>query len=645
MGGGAEEEMKVVDVEDFEEEDAGAEGSAKETMMLPKMPVRVLLAEGDDSTRHVISALLRKCGYRVASASDGMKAWEILKEKSFNIDLVLTEVELPSMSGFLLLSTIMEHDASKNIPVIMMSSHDSVSMVFKCMLKGAADFLVKPIRKNELRNLWQHVWRKQLANSGPDVQNIQQEENLTERAEERTAVTKVEQLIESVAQKNKEYSEQESDAQGIFVSDIGTTAFDTAMLVNYCSCTRSEPEAESKQANNFLEHKQPTERNFSIPNHKNAEKNGQTKIQSSKDNSLIPTREDGPSLKKRICSNDNNSEKACRDIDLVHISDNQPKHSIQRDVDNMRTSQETDEKCAIPVHLELSLRRSDYSKLENQDKNDRRTLNHSTSSAFSLYNCRTVSNLGNAGDAQICSTSGTQADPENKNGDLAASSQDNTETNRPPIRVVPFPVPVGGLTFDGQPFWNSTPVASLFYPQSAPPTWNSRTSMWQESTPQATSLQQKSLQSDPKEMDHNQVQHVEEQTVVSPPNVNGKQLRIEIPEDEQRNVSPMTGESGTTTLLDSARNTLSSSGCDSTYNRINAPSESPNAFQGVPENPNTGGPRNLSQREVALNKFRLKRKDRCFEKKVRYQSRKLLAEQRPRVKGQFVRQDHSIQGS
>jgi pseudo-response regulator 5 len=49
-----------------------------------------------------------------------MKAWDILKEKTFNIDLVLTEVELPLMSGFLLLSTIMEHDASKNIPVISM---------------------------------------------------------------------------------------------------------------------------------------------------------------------------------------------------------------------------------------------------------------------------------------------------------------------------------------------------------------------------------------------------------------------------------------------------------------------------------------------------------------------------------------------
>lgn len=42
----------------------------------------------------------------------------------------------------------------------VMSSHDSKSMVYKCLSKGAVDFLVKPIRKNELKNLWQHVWRK-----------------------------------------------------------------------------------------------------------------------------------------------------------------------------------------------------------------------------------------------------------------------------------------------------------------------------------------------------------------------------------------------------------------------------------------------------------------------------------------------------
>lgn len=44
--------------------------------------------------------------------------------------------------------------------ISVMSSQDSISMVLKCMLKGAADFLTKPVRRNELRNLWQHVWRR-----------------------------------------------------------------------------------------------------------------------------------------------------------------------------------------------------------------------------------------------------------------------------------------------------------------------------------------------------------------------------------------------------------------------------------------------------------------------------------------------------
>ena len=42
----------------------------------------------------------------------------------------------------------------------VMSSQDSMGVVFKCLSKGAVDFLVKPIRKNELKNLWQHVWRR-----------------------------------------------------------------------------------------------------------------------------------------------------------------------------------------------------------------------------------------------------------------------------------------------------------------------------------------------------------------------------------------------------------------------------------------------------------------------------------------------------
>lgn len=57
----------------------------------------------------------------VAAVADGLKAWEILKARPHKIDLILTEAELPSISGYALLTLIREHEICKNIPVISMS--------------------------------------------------------------------------------------------------------------------------------------------------------------------------------------------------------------------------------------------------------------------------------------------------------------------------------------------------------------------------------------------------------------------------------------------------------------------------------------------------------------------------------------------
>ncbi|XP_008677198.1 two-component response regulator-like PRR1 isoform X1 [Zea mays] len=48
----------------------------------------------------------------------------------------------------------------RHIPIIMMSNRDEVSVVVKCLRLGAAEYLVKPLRTNELLNLWTHVWRR-----------------------------------------------------------------------------------------------------------------------------------------------------------------------------------------------------------------------------------------------------------------------------------------------------------------------------------------------------------------------------------------------------------------------------------------------------------------------------------------------------
>lgn len=85
---------------------------------LPLRSLKVLLVENDDSTRQVVSALLRNCSYEVTTASNGLEAWKILKYLENHIDLVLTEVVMPCLSGIGLLCKIMNHKTCKNIPVI-----------------------------------------------------------------------------------------------------------------------------------------------------------------------------------------------------------------------------------------------------------------------------------------------------------------------------------------------------------------------------------------------------------------------------------------------------------------------------------------------------------------------------------------------
>ncbi|KAL5665880.1 hypothetical protein ACJX0J_025988, partial [Zea mays] len=84
----------------------------------------------------------------------------ILNYEGGEIDIILAEVDLPVSKCFKMLKYIARNKDLRHIPIIMMSNRDEVSVVVKCLRLGAAEYLVKPLRTNELLNLWTHVWRR-----------------------------------------------------------------------------------------------------------------------------------------------------------------------------------------------------------------------------------------------------------------------------------------------------------------------------------------------------------------------------------------------------------------------------------------------------------------------------------------------------
>ncbi|KAF8379819.1 hypothetical protein HHK36_029268 [Tetracentron sinense] len=662
---------------------------------LPRMVLRVLLVEADDSTRQIISALLRKCNYRVAAVPDGLKAWETLKRRPHSFDLILTEMELPSISGFALLTLMMEHEICKSIPVIMMSSHDSISMVFKCMSRGAADFLIKPVRRNELRNLWQHVWRRQSSTCGyHGPQDGSPAQQKVEATSENNAASNNSSDYVTSTQKNNECSEKGSDAQSS--STKPDLEAESAYMQNMQDLLQPECWSKSLVSDKKIQkHKECVTLDHKLLVHESEAGDISVRLRSEvalcnkANNSTELILEDGHNCAKQMTRGEDVSPKSLREdanissethdnnneagepsaeaIDLIGTFDIPPKRTYGHSSSNDGTN-----KFGSSLPLELSLRRSHPSSGEIQGTDERHTLNHSIASAFSRYNCRKLPPL-----CPASTSTGTKEHESNTrkplfnqvHGSIADAPQChgaplNTRKNMTPpvtgqsglaetvfpcprVEVISVPVPVRGIRFDSPCAGFGAVLPPIFYTQSGPPpVWNSNSDSQQEPSFRIHSSHQSNPETNNSELVHHALdQNANNSTNHSRPE---QEHNLEYLED-RRHVSPATVQSASSSFCNGAISHLNSSGCGSICNGSNV-NVTPATLSGTAEEcgNNEGilihdGSRMMNshrstQREAALTKFRLKRKDRCYDKKVRYQSRKTLAEQRPRIKGQFVRQ-------
>ncbi|XVF43541.1 hypothetical protein PTKIN_Ptkin02bG0047900 [Pterospermum kingtungense] len=119
--------------------------------------LRVLVVDDDVTCLRIVEQMLRRCLYIVTTCSQAKVALNLLRERKGCFDLVLSDVYMPDMDGYKLLEHV---GLEMDLPVIMMSADGRTSAVMKGIRHGACDYLIKPIREEELKNIWQHVVRK-----------------------------------------------------------------------------------------------------------------------------------------------------------------------------------------------------------------------------------------------------------------------------------------------------------------------------------------------------------------------------------------------------------------------------------------------------------------------------------------------------
>ena len=109
---------------------------------MDKMP-NILVVDDVAVNVTLISCMFKKLPYNLFTAYSGEEALKILAEN--NIDLVLLDIMMPEMTGYEVLQRIRANEATKDIPVVMLSALNLHKDVEKAYELGANDFISKPV--------------------------------------------------------------------------------------------------------------------------------------------------------------------------------------------------------------------------------------------------------------------------------------------------------------------------------------------------------------------------------------------------------------------------------------------------------------------------------------------------------------------
>jgi twitching motility two-component system response regulator PilG len=123
---------------------ARAESPAAEEPGAPadNRPRKVLIVDDSPTVCKIVSITLKKRGFDVQSAGDGVEAMALVA--SDRPDLILLDITMPRMDGYQLCKLIKGYPETKNIPVIMLSGKDGFFDRVRGKLVGCSDYITKP---------------------------------------------------------------------------------------------------------------------------------------------------------------------------------------------------------------------------------------------------------------------------------------------------------------------------------------------------------------------------------------------------------------------------------------------------------------------------------------------------------------------
>jgi len=119
--------------------------------------MKLLIVDDDKTTRKLIGLYLKGKGYEVVSAENGLDALEKLGTE--NINLVVTDMNMPYMDGIELTKTLRSDANLKDMPVIMITTEADNDEMKKAFDAGVNDYLIKPTNADKINESIKRIFK------------------------------------------------------------------------------------------------------------------------------------------------------------------------------------------------------------------------------------------------------------------------------------------------------------------------------------------------------------------------------------------------------------------------------------------------------------------------------------------------------
>lgn len=113
------------------------------------MAKHILIVDDSKTVRNLVAFIMKKEGFKVTAAEDGLDGLEKLYSAE-EVDLIVSDVNMPRMDGLTFIKTVREQDAYKDIPIVVLSTEGQDKDIQTGLTVGANLYMVKPAQPEKL---------------------------------------------------------------------------------------------------------------------------------------------------------------------------------------------------------------------------------------------------------------------------------------------------------------------------------------------------------------------------------------------------------------------------------------------------------------------------------------------------------------